>query len=154
MKTHGKHGMVCEKERIGNNRPCPIPQDFLLINKDTHELDDGKCWVCLWLLLAADIVIGVRNPTSLSWIALSVHEQASAREGHGIVCEHTICKLGDWLSKMLKATQHVRKTGSSPEVLLFQTQLLPNCSLSAPICVENGVRRTRCVVIWIKYGSD
>jgi len=65
-KTHGEYCVVCEKERVGNNRPCVIPRDFLLIDKDAHELDDSKCWVCLQLLLAVDIVIGGGSPTSFS----------------------------------------------------------------------------------------
>ena len=47
--------MVCEKERIGDDRPCAIPRDFLFIDKDAHELNDSKCWMRLWLLLALDM---------------------------------------------------------------------------------------------------
>jgi hypothetical protein len=40
-KSHGKYGVVGEEERVRNNRPCAVPREVFLINKDTHELHDG-----------------------------------------------------------------------------------------------------------------
>ena len=65
-KTHRKYCVICEKECVGNNCPCVIPRDILLIDKDAHELDDSKCWMCLKLPLAVEIVTGGRSPTSFS----------------------------------------------------------------------------------------
>ena len=42
LKTYGEHCVIGEKESVRNNCPCEIPRDFLLIDKDTHELDDSK----------------------------------------------------------------------------------------------------------------
>ncbi len=47
--------MIGEKERVGNNRPCEIPRDFLLIDKNAHELDDSKCGMSLKLSSAVVI---------------------------------------------------------------------------------------------------
>jgi hypothetical protein len=56
VKTYGKYRVVCEKERVGNNRPCAIPREFLLIDKDAHELDNSKCWMRLTSPSAARFV--------------------------------------------------------------------------------------------------
>ena len=41
----GKHGMVRERKRSGNNLPGGVPLNFLLIDEDAHELGDGERWV-------------------------------------------------------------------------------------------------------------
>jgi hypothetical protein len=46
-EAHGKYCVIGEEERVRNNRPCVIPREFFLIEKDTHELDDGQCWMRL-----------------------------------------------------------------------------------------------------------
>lgn len=48
--------MIGEKECVGNNRPCEIPRDFLLVDKDAHELDDSKCGMSLKLSSAANVI--------------------------------------------------------------------------------------------------
>lgn len=40
--------MVGVEERIGDNRPGCIPLDVLLVDEDTHQFGDGKCWVRLY----------------------------------------------------------------------------------------------------------
>jgi hypothetical protein len=49
LKTHGQHCVVRKKERVRYNRPCAIPRDFLLIDKDAHKFDNSKCWMGLKL---------------------------------------------------------------------------------------------------------
>jgi len=49
LKTYWEHCVVSEEERVGNNRPCRIPRDFFLVDKDAHELDDSKSWMSLKL---------------------------------------------------------------------------------------------------------
>ena len=49
--------MISEKERVGNNRPCGIPRDFLLIDKDAHELYDSKRGMSLKLSSVVNVII-------------------------------------------------------------------------------------------------
>ena len=42
---------------------------------------------------------------------------------------HTLRKILDRLVEILESTHHVRKTRSSPEVLLLEAELLPNYHL-------------------------
>ena len=49
-KTHGKDCVVCEEERVGHNRPCAVPRKFFIIEKDSHKLDDGQCWMSLFVI--------------------------------------------------------------------------------------------------------
>ena len=56
LKTHGEHCVIGEKESVRNNRPCEIPRDFLLIDKDAHELDDSKCGMSLKLSSAVNVI--------------------------------------------------------------------------------------------------
>ena len=57
LKTYGEHCVVGEKECVGNNRPCEIPRDFLLIDEDAHKLDDSKSGMGLKKLSSAVNVI-------------------------------------------------------------------------------------------------
>jgi hypothetical protein len=56
LKTYGEHCVIGEKECVRNNRPCEIPRDFLLIDKDAHELDDSKCGMSLELSSAVNVI--------------------------------------------------------------------------------------------------
>jgi len=71
VKTYGKHGMVCEKERVGNNCPCAVPWDLLLVDKDAHELDNGKCRMGLRL--------------SSAFIVMKRHQDPHVIELNGII---------------------------------------------------------------------
>jgi hypothetical protein len=76
MKTYGKHCMVCKKERVGNDCPCVIPWDFLLVDKDAHELDNRKGRM------------GLR--VSLAVIVMKRHQYPYVIELDGIICSLTI----------------------------------------------------------------
>ncbi len=41
--------MVREEECVRHDLPCLIPRDVLLIDKETHQLGDGKRRVRLWI---------------------------------------------------------------------------------------------------------
>jgi hypothetical protein len=39
--------MICEEKDVGNDMPSHIPVDVFVVNKDAHQLGDGKRWVGL-----------------------------------------------------------------------------------------------------------
>ena len=42
--------MVCEEKGVGHNTPCDVPREFFLIEKDSHKLDNGQCWMSLLII--------------------------------------------------------------------------------------------------------
>ena len=42
LERLGKYGMVRVEEGLGDDGPGIIPANFLLIDEDAHELDDGE----------------------------------------------------------------------------------------------------------------
>lgn len=124
--------MICEEKGVGHNRPCAVPREFFVIEKDSHKLDDGQCGMSLliirgWIssknsdahIIELDRVIYVC--TIISDTILSTDK-----------C-HTFRKFRDGLLEILEATHHVRKTRSSPEILLLEAQLLPNYHPLVPV---------------------
>ena len=42
LERLGKYGMVRVEEGLGDDGPSIVPANFLLIDEDAHELDDGE----------------------------------------------------------------------------------------------------------------
>lgn len=43
--------MIREEECVGHNVPGLVPRNVFLVDEDAHQFRDGKCWMCLAVMM-------------------------------------------------------------------------------------------------------